>query len=281
MKKFHKLRPPGYGIDSNALQKALPTQIKRKIGRRTVIRRLGEKGYTAQKKLNKDDKGEKNKAGKIKFCKKFKAWKALQWQNHLQACGDLKDFTWYPKALQPRFKKLRAPWTYMNKRERKQSQFQRPKRWFVKKDYDLVKKQKVFGFTASNGAMLAFLTPKTWDSNVWARMIKSKLLPWLKKTFPGKTSFNILLDGEKLLHAKVAKTAFREAGISIVGPWPGYSPDLNPQENIWSSAEPALRRSETGRESFEEWKTKLVPRRDNGSCPERIGKPRSRRYRKN
>lgn len=35
------------------------------------------------------------------------------------------------------------------------------------------------------------------------------------------------------------------------------------------------------RELERAWKTKLVPRRDDGSCPEMIGKPRSRRYRKN
>lgn len=54
-KKFLQLRPPGHGIDSRELHKALPKKIKKKVGRKTVIRRLGEKGYTAQMKLKKDD----------------------------------------------------------------------------------------------------------------------------------------------------------------------------------------------------------------------------------
>ena len=36
---------------------------------------------------------------KLKFCKKCKNWKALQWQSHIQAVGGAKDFTWYPREL--------------------------------------------------------------------------------------------------------------------------------------------------------------------------------------
>ena len=158
----------------------------------------------------------------------------------------------------------------MTKKERSKPEFQRPKRWFPGEEYKKTKKQKVFGFTASNGKMLAFLVPKTWNTEVWARLIKSKLLPWLKRSFPGKTSFKILLDGERLLHGRAAKAAFREAGISILGPWPSYSPDLNPQENVWSQAEPALRRSETGKENFDTWKTKLVPAIYKYPTPEKL-----------
>ena len=47
MQTFHKLRPPGHGIDSTALHKGLPVKIKRTIGKRTVRRRLAEKGSGA------------------------------------------------------------------------------------------------------------------------------------------------------------------------------------------------------------------------------------------
>ncbi len=40
MQKFHKLRPPGHAIDSRALHKALPENLRKKIGRRTIIRCL-------------------------------------------------------------------------------------------------------------------------------------------------------------------------------------------------------------------------------------------------
>ena len=54
-KKFLQLRPPGHGIDSRQLHKALPKKIQKKVGRKTLIRRLGEKGFTAQMKLKKND----------------------------------------------------------------------------------------------------------------------------------------------------------------------------------------------------------------------------------
>ena len=53
--KFLKLRPPGHGIDSRVLHNALPRKLAMKIGRKTVISRLGEMGYTAQEKLKKND----------------------------------------------------------------------------------------------------------------------------------------------------------------------------------------------------------------------------------
>ena len=57
MGKFNELRPPGHGIDSRVLHNALPKVIKRKVGRKTIIRRLSEKGYTAEKKIHKSDPG--------------------------------------------------------------------------------------------------------------------------------------------------------------------------------------------------------------------------------
>ena len=44
MQTFHKLRPPGHGVDSNVVKKGLPKKISKEIGRKTIIRRLAEKG---------------------------------------------------------------------------------------------------------------------------------------------------------------------------------------------------------------------------------------------
>lgn len=270
LQKFHKLRPSGQYIDSNVLHRALPSPIKRKVGRKTIIRRLDEKGFHAKKKLRKDDRGEKFRLKRNKWCKKFAHWKALQWSGHVQAVGDIKEFTWYPKELQSRFKQLRASWTYMSEKERHKPAFQRPKRWFPHKQYKKTKKQKVFGFTASNGKMLAFLIKGKWDNNKWARLIKSKLAPWLKKTFPGKTSFKIILDGETVFRAPAARAAMQESGISLLPGWPANSPDLNPAENMWTRAEPKLREMETGKETFENWCKLLIPAIYKYPTPEKL-----------
>ena len=38
LQRFHKVRPPGHGVNSRKVLSALPAKIRKKIGRRTVIR---------------------------------------------------------------------------------------------------------------------------------------------------------------------------------------------------------------------------------------------------
>ena len=54
---FKKLRPPGAGIDSRVIHQALPAKLKKKIVRKTIIRRLSEKGYNPERKIQKSDPG--------------------------------------------------------------------------------------------------------------------------------------------------------------------------------------------------------------------------------
>jgi len=44
MQTFHKLRPPGHYINSRILKRGLPKKISKKAGRKTLLRRLAEKG---------------------------------------------------------------------------------------------------------------------------------------------------------------------------------------------------------------------------------------------
>ena len=145
----------------------------------------------------------------------------------------VKEFTWYPKKLQPRFMRLRARSTIMNAKERKQGAFQRPKRWFPRKDYKTTKKQWVFGMTTSNGKSLQFLVAKPRTAEQWAVDIKKRVVPFLKKCFPDRTSFQVLLDGEPLLQAPPAKAALTAGGVKVLPNWPKYSAQLNPQEHVW------------------------------------------------
>jgi len=66
---------------------ALPRRLAMKIGRRTITRRLADKGYTPQKKLSKTDPPEEQKKKRIAFCKEHKEKNANQWKSHLQAVG--------------------------------------------------------------------------------------------------------------------------------------------------------------------------------------------------
>ena len=255
---FKAVRPPGHGVDSRKIHAALPKALKVKVTRRTVRRRLAEKGVTPQSKLDTQDFSESQLKKRVAFGKSHAHRTAVMWKGELQAVGDMKEFTYYPSDLRPKFLQLRASWTYMTAAERRKPEFQRPKRWFPKKDWKKTKKQKVFGITTSNGHKLCFLVPHPWTSDGWAKEIKNKVGPFLKKAFPNKRAYQILLDGEQLLHAPVAKAAMEGVGLAVLQSWPKYSPDLSPQENVWAWAEERLREKETDGDSFETFKKRVV-----------------------
>jgi len=258
MNTFKKLRPPGHGVTSRVIHQALPKKVSKNLSTRLIRRRLANKGYLPEKKLSKTDPGVLGLRRRMKFGRKHKDRTSQAWKNKLHGVGDIKEFSHYPKELHSQFTKFRAPWTYMTKAEKKKAAFQRPKRWFPKKEWQKVKKQKVFGLTTSNGKSLAFLVPSPWNTEVWAGLVRKKLAPFLKKSFPDKASFEILLDGEKVLHGPAAKKAFQECNITILPDWPKYSPDLNPQENVWGWSEKKLRELETSRMKFSVWQQKCV-----------------------
>ena len=258
VKVFKKLRPPGHGIVARKVLAGLPKKLKRKIGERTVIRRLADKGWKAQPKLKKSAQSFKNAKIRLKFCKKHEDKTSQDWRTELQGVGDIKEFTWYPHDLRPRLAQLRASWTYMNDKEKYQAAFLLPKRWFPKADYKRVKKQKIFGLTTSNGKSLAVPCPMPMTGERFAELVTQKLKPFLKRTFPKRTSYQILLDGDKIFRSPVAKAALSAANIKVFPNWPAYSPELNPQENVWPWAENRLRELEGKRGTFEEFAATCV-----------------------
>ncbi len=52
--------------------------------------------------------------------------------------------------------------------------------------------------------------------------------------------------------------------------WPKYSPELNPQEHVWTQAEPRTRQLETGRDSFEAWEKKVFLAIGHYPSPEKL-----------
>ena len=135
------------------------------------------------------------------------------------------------------------------------------------------KKMKVSGLTTSNGKQLIFEVPfgkHLFDSATWAGFVKSRVAPFLRRVFPEKTSFHLLVDCEALLHAPEPKRAMRQHHISTLKDWPGYSPELNPQEHVWSRAEPQLRELETGCDEFVAWKQKVLTAVKEYPSPEKL-----------
>jgi hypothetical protein len=112
----------------------------------------------------------------------------------------------------------------------------RPKRWFSGKDYKKTTKFKVLGFATSNGKSFVCPAPD-WTAKGFALLIRTKVGPFFRRAFPGHDSFRVILDSEGLMHAPEARQALRDAHITVLPGWPKYSPDFNPQENVWSWVE--------------------------------------------
>ena len=129
---------------------------------------------------------------------------------------------------------------YMKKNERMKPGFLRPKTWFKGKEFKCTKKVKILGLTCSNGSSWAVQCPRPFTQKEFAKIVTTKMGPWLKEQFPDKDTIQILMDGEKLLRAPASKKALEDQGIKLLPNWPSYSPDLNPQENVWSWAEESL-----------------------------------------
>ena len=138
----------------------------------------------------------------------------------------------------------------MRAEEKFKPAFVRPKRWFKRGDYKRVIKQKVFGMTTSNGKCLAVLLSKPFTAAKWVAILRTRVFLFLQKHFPTKQHYRILLDGEAVLRAEVAEAVMAEKRIKLLDGWPKYSPDLNPQENVWPAAESAIRATEKDSDTF-------------------------------
>ena len=147
LKTFHKIRPPGCGVDSRVLHSALPRKLSKKISRRTVIKRMFDKGYKPSRKINKSDPGPALQKKRLVFVRKHEGETASEWEAELQGVADYKEFTYYPRILQGKFRRFRATWTYMTKAEKNSPAFARPRHWFPKKEWKKTRKLKVFGMT--------------------------------------------------------------------------------------------------------------------------------------
>ena len=230
---FHKCRPPGHGVVARDVWMALPHKLRPNICQRTIRNRLKDKGFVPQPKLDKDELQAKHRKRRVEFCVAHEHRSSEGWQSYLQGCGDLKEYTYYPRALKARFKRYSAPWTYMTKAERTKPPFQKPKRLFKNAEYKQTRKGKVLGFTTSTGKSLVLTCKKPFTSEQFAGLIRKRVGPFFAAEFPHMKRRRILLDGEPLLHAPPAKKAMQQFGLFCLAAWPAYSPDLNPQEHVW------------------------------------------------
>ena len=98
------------------------------------------------------------------------------------------------------------------------------------------------------------LHPKASD---WAKLVP-RIAEFLQGEFPERDFSTLLLDGEKIFHAEEAKRKMEQHGLRVLPDWPPNSPDLNPQENAWSTAKVLLRKAERKGDTFTVFKRRVV-----------------------
>ena len=182
---------------------------------RTIRRRLLEKyGISSRKAAKKPLLSPKNVRDRIQFCKKYKAWTFDQWKNVL--FSDESTFSQFHAIT-------RRVWRQARQRYNKRFKIPVVKR---------APTTMVWGAIAAAGTgPLWFMPPNTTiNGQVYLNILQEKLPLYM----PSLRCTTLQQDGAPCHKAKSVTKWLHDHNITLLGPWPGNSPDLNVIENWWN-----------------------------------------------
>lgn len=200
-------------ITSKDILANLPPNVK--CSSRTIRRRLANdfclKSYKAARKPL---LSQKNRKDRLTFCRLYENWTTEDW--HKVLFSDESTVSQYATHLT----RVRRP---------------SGERYNQKYTIGTVKHPKTvmfWGAISARGRGPLWIMPAgtTINSSVYLSILKEKLPTWMElrhcETFQQ--------DGAPCHKAKIVKTWMNSHGISLLDPWPGSSPDLNPIEHCWT-----------------------------------------------
>ena len=203
--------------------------------------------------------GEQWRRQRVLFCVKHKKKSQNMWKQTIQGVGDFRFFTFYPKVFKRRHRVKSCKRTYMNQKEKSQTAFQRPRRHiFKRREFKRCSKAKVFGITTSIGTSLTVPCPLHPTACDWIKLLRTRVAPFLAASFPSRSTYTLLLDGETIMRTEEAKEAMKACGVRTLPGWPAHSPDLNPQENVWAWTEKHLRKAEKDTDTLTVFKRRIL-----------------------
>lgn len=181
---------------------------------RTVRRRLlVDFKLASRRPARKSNLSAKNIKDRMAFCHKYKNWTEDQWINVMFSDeSTFSQFSSYVRHVR------RPPGQRYNLR-------------YVVPTVKQAPTVMVWACFSGHGRGGIWFMPKNTTINgaVYLDILKDKLMPHM--TVLGSTEFQH--DGAPCHRAALVTRWLAEQRISVLGPWPGSSPDLNPIENLW------------------------------------------------
>jgi transposase len=195
------------------IQSQLP--LDSRVSTRTIRRRLFNAGLKSRRPAKKPLLTKKNVRDRILFCRKYKQWSSDQWENVM--FSDESTFTQF----------------YAFSRHVRRPAGKRDDPRYCTSSVKQSAKLMVWGcFSGKGGRGGLWFMPKgeTITAAVYRSVLETKLINFLRI----HDVEHFLHDGAPCHTAKVVTKWLADEGVSVIAPWPGSSPDLNPIENLWT-----------------------------------------------
>lgn len=98
----------------------------------------------------------------------------------------------------------------------------------------------VWSIMSAQGTGRLYIVEGSMNQHQYRKVLETRLLPQLKDWFP-EGDFVFMHDGAPCHKAKSITKFLAEKDVKTL-PWPGYSPDMNPIENLWGIVKKRLKK---------------------------------------
>lgn len=197
---------------SSFIQTQLPPHVN--ISTKTIRRRLCDDfKLRSYRPAVKPKLSAKNIKDRLKFCQDHRHWGVVEWSRVMFSDESLiRQFN--PPALHVR-RPINNRWN---------SRYVQPT---VKQSPSIM----IWGSITAQGAAGFYLVEngETINAARYLAIVNDQIPQW----FATRNCDIFMHDGAPCHQAKVCRTWFQNQQITVLGPWPGSSPDLNPIENCW------------------------------------------------